>query len=92
LNVRGGWRLRHMGTFGLSAIGALGSSALHMLSPLTTTLTYGVFAPDHSVTARLYFDHRVLDGVESALALEGLDQELRGSIVDELRILANRAA
>src|SRR6185503_5172798 len=48
------------GTFGLSVYSSLGAESLHPLSPLTTTLTYGVIGSDGKVAVRLVYDHRVL--------------------------------
>jgi hypothetical protein len=72
------------GTFGLSTYSALGSESLHPLSPLTTTLTYGVIDADGSVTVRLVYDHRVTDGAAIARALKRLEAVLTGEILDEL--------
>src|SRR5579883_1019697 len=66
LNASGEWRAKCAGTFGVTGVAALGAASLHTLSPLTTTLTYGVFAPDGSLPVRLFYDHRVLDGVGPA--------------------------
>jgi hypothetical protein len=85
LNIGGSWRARYGGTFGITGIAALGSASLHLLSPLTTTLTYGVFNDVGAVMIRLFYDHRVLDGIQPALALEELEQVLLGPIADELR-------
>ncbi|MBM3982171.1 MAG: hypothetical protein FJ304_18285 [Planctomycetes bacterium] len=84
LNVSGRLRQKHAGTFGITAVSALGSSSLSLLSPLTTTLTYGVFAPDGRVNVRMFFDHRVMDGVAPAAAMEELEAELRGPVRAEL--------
>jgi len=84
LRVSGDWRARFFGTFGLTGVGAQGSSQLHLLSPMTTTLTYGVFKDDGSVTARLFYDHRILDGVVPAEALQELEQTMNGPILEEL--------
>lgn len=92
LHVSGAWRARYAGTFGVTGVAALGSASLHLLAPLTTTLTYGVFEADGSVPVRLFYDHRVLDGVLPATALQELEQTLRGPIVQELRGQAARAA
>jgi hypothetical protein len=92
LNCYGDMRARVGGTFGVSAIGALGSSSLHVLSPLTTTLSYGVFNPDGSAIVRLFFDHRVLDGVQTAAGMATLDETLNGPILAELRGSAMRLA
>jgi hypothetical protein len=85
LNVSANWRAKHFGTFGLTAVGALGTMQSHLLSPMTTTLTYGEFAPDGSIAVRLFYDHRVLDGVGPATALADLERVLCGPILAELR-------
>ena len=82
--MSGHWRAKYAGTFGLTSTAALGATVNTLLSPLTTTLTYGVFAPDGRVTVRLFFDHRVLDGLGSAAALEELESALNGPIREEL--------
>jgi hypothetical protein len=76
------------GTFGLSVYSSLGAESLHPISPLTTTLTYGVIGPDGSVDVRLVYDHRTLDGAVVARALAKLEAELTGAIHDELRAMA----
>jgi hypothetical protein len=78
------------GTFGLSVYSALGAESLHPISPLTTTLTYGVIGPDGQVDVRLVYDHRVTDGATVARALGRLEEELTGPILDELRGMAAR--
>jgi hypothetical protein len=92
LYVRGSWRARYFGTFGITGVAALGSTSLHTLSPLTTTLTYGVIEPDGSVLVRLFYDHRVLDGVQPAEALRELEETLNGVIAQELKDAARIAA
>jgi len=84
LRTSGDWRARYGGTFGLTGVAALGATSLNLLSPLTTTLTYGVFNAKGSVVARLFYDHRVLDGVEPAGALQDLEKVLLGPILDEM--------
>jgi hypothetical protein len=84
LEVSGHWRAKYAGTFGLTSTAALGSAVNTLLSPLTTTITYGVFAPDGRVTVRIFFDHRVLDGLGAAAALEELEGALNGPIREEL--------
>jgi len=72
------------GTFGLSVYSSLGAESLHPLSPLTTTLNYGVIEPDGTVCVRLIYDHRVLDGATAARALCKLEDVLNGPILNEL--------
>jgi pyruvate/2-oxoglutarate dehydrogenase complex dihydrolipoamide acyltransferase (E2) component len=85
LNLWGRVRAYFYGTFGLTGVGAYGASALNLVSPLTTTLTYGVFESDGSVDVRLSFDHRVMDGASPARALAALEEVLNGAILEELR-------
>lgn len=85
LNVWGQKRAHYLGTFGVSVYGSLGAASLHPLSPLTTTLNYGVIEPDGSVDVRLVYDHRVLDGAMVARALEDLERVLKGEVLAELR-------
>jgi hypothetical protein len=84
LNVSGYKRARNLGTFGVSVYSGLGAEALHPLSPLTTTLTYGVIADDGTVDVRLIYDHRVLDGATVARALSDLERVLNHQIVASL--------
>jgi hypothetical protein len=87
LNVSGGQRAKRLGTFGVSVYGGLGAASLHPLSPLTTTLNYGVIDDRGEVDVRIAYDHRVLDGAAIARALEDLERILRCEIVAELRYL-----
>lgn len=87
LNCWGRKRAGYLGTFGVSVYAGLGAASLHPLSPLTTTLNYGVIAADGSVDVRLVYDHRVLDGCTVARALEELEGALTGTVLNELRYL-----
>ncbi|MGL5097428.1 MAG: hypothetical protein ACRDD1_17710, partial [Planctomycetia bacterium] len=81
-------RAMRVGTFGVSVLTAFGCQTVHLLSPLTTTLYYGVVEADGGVTVRLHFDHRVIDGAPAARALQHLETVMNGAVVDELRELA----
>ena len=85
LNCSGEQRARRMGTFGISVYSGLGAESLHPLSPLTTTLNYGVIQADGNVAVRLIYDHRVLDGSTVARALALLEDTLLSTTLDELR-------
>jgi hypothetical protein len=87
LNCWGRKRACYLGTHGLSVYAGLGAASLHPLSPLTTTLNYGVIGPDGGAEVRLVYDHRVLDGCTVARALEDLERALNGPILNELRYL-----
>src|SRR5205823_8243508 len=84
LNVGGPKRGKRLGTFGVSVYSGLGSESLHPLSPLTTTLNYGVIE-DGKVTVRVVYDHRVMDGGTVARAQARLEEILNREVVDELR-------
>lgn len=85
LNSSGPKRAKRVGTFGVSVYSSLGAESLHPMSPLTTTLTYGVVQPDGTVPVRLIYDHRVMDGATVARALNALEETLLSVITNELR-------
>lgn len=84
LNLSGSKRARRMGTFGLSVYSSHGAESLHPLSPLTTTLNYGVICEDGTVPVRIIYDHRVMDGSTVARALALLEATLNHDIRGEL--------
>jgi hypothetical protein len=92
LNVLANWRAKHFGTFGVTGVAALGAASLHLASPLTSTIAFGVIDADGSVMVRLFYDHRVMDGVGPATALAELEQAMCGPIAAELRSGMTRAA
>jgi hypothetical protein len=92
LNSSGPKRAKRMGTMGLSTYSGLGAESLHPMSPLTTTLNYGVIGADGDVDVRLIYDHRVLDGSTVATALAELDKVLSGEVLAELRNLGQTRA
>ncbi len=93
LNGSGPGRAKYFGTFGLSTTASEGASQLHLWTPLTSTLFYSPFEADGSISVRLAFDHRVLDGCVAARALCELERVLKGEIADEVNgLLKSRAA
>ena len=92
LNVSGEPRARNLGTFGVSVYSGLGAESLHPLSPLTTTLNYGVIQPDGTVAVRLTYDHRVLDGATVGRALALLENTLLSTVLDELKAGTSKRA
>jgi hypothetical protein len=82
------WRTQSFGTFGLSVYSSLGAESLHPISPLTTTMTYGVIRPGERTPVRIVYDHRVMDGSTVARALSLLEAELHGTVLAELRQMA----
>src|SRR5262249_61422420 len=85
VSVSGHRRARLLGTYGVTTLGGLGAAVHEIPSPVTTTLSYGVFRPDGSVDVHLSLDHRVLDGAPLARALEDMERVLRCEILAELR-------
>jgi hypothetical protein len=78
-------RVKYFGTFGVSVTAAEGASALSLVSPTTSTLHYGVMAPNGDTDVRLTFDHRVIDGAPIARALVELEETLHGELRRELQ-------
>jgi hypothetical protein len=87
LNGSGYYRARHFGTFGISVYASSGAESLHPLSPLTSTLNYGLIDAHGKVNVRLVYDHRVLDGSTVARALVRLEEVLTNECVHELEQL-----
>lgn len=85
------WRMRVFGTFGVSVTAGDGATALNLISPLTTSVNYGVLSSDHTLPVRVHFDHRVMDGAPVARALAELEVVMNTTIVAELRDLATRS-
>jgi hypothetical protein len=77
-------RVNNTGTFLVSVYSALGAESLHPIAPVTS-LNYGIIGADGTVTVRIIYDHRVMDGPTVARALEQLEAELNGSILAELQ-------
>jgi hypothetical protein len=85
-------RANFFGTFGVSVYSALNAESLHPLSPLTALLNYGVIDRNGRVTARIMYDHRVMDGATIARALGRMEEILNSVILEELRSLPRAAA
>ena len=83
-------KARNFGTFGISLTGASGATATNLIGPVTTALNCGIIQPDGSVDVRLHFDHRVLDGMLAARALQELEDVLNHEIVAELETMARQ--
>jgi hypothetical protein len=91
-NWSGRQRAKRIGTFSISSVG--GQGALNAHHPLITTssLAFGPVDDNGNCEVVLLCDHRTLDGVLGATALQELEKTLVGQIVDELRSLAPRIA
>jgi hypothetical protein len=80
-------RANYFGTFMLSVYSALQAESLHPLSPLTTSLNYGVIDSDGHLVVRIIYDHRVMNGATVARALGRLEEVLNTTMLDEVRSL-----
>ena len=83
-HARGYRKATWVGTYGVSVYSGLGAESLHPLSPLTTTLNYGVIQDNGDVAVRVIYDHRVMDGATVARMLIRLGQVLNHELVAEL--------
>ena len=92
LDLSGPGRARRLGTFGLSTYSALGAHSLHPLSPLSTTLNYGPVREDGTVTVRVVYDHRTMDGCTVARALGALEEVFNDELPNEMRGLRDGMA
>jgi hypothetical protein len=81
-------RANYFGTFSVTAVSFLGADALHLPTPTTSLLTFGVFGADGRVPVRITMDHRVFDGMEIAKIMARLEGVLNGPILQELRSMA----
>lgn len=83
-------RAKHIGTFSISSVGGHGS--LNAYHPLVTTssLAFGPFDASGTCDVVLICDHRTLDGVLGAMALEMLEEILSTEIADEVYQLIPR--
>jgi hypothetical protein len=84
LHLSGCKRAKRMGTFILSSLGQLGVEQHNPYTPLTTYATFGPISPTGAVTAKIIYDHRVMDGRTVARALVDLEAVLGNEIVNEL--------
>lgn len=85
-------RSRHFGTFQFSVYSGLGAESLNPMTPLTTLLNYGPIREDGTVTVRILYDHRVMDGANVARALERFEAILNGAVAAEVNGLVNGTA
>lgn len=85
-------RPRFFGTFGVTILGQRGLSHLVPLAPVTSALTLGPIAACGTAEVTVAFDHRVMDGVHVADAMDAFEVHLHGPVLAELRALTPKAA
>lgn len=90
--VSGFRRANRIGTFVISSLGNYGVEQMHPLTALTTYFTFGPIAADGSVTLKVIYDHRVMDGRTVAKVLVRLEEVLNGALLEEVRNLGRKAA
>jgi hypothetical protein len=84
LYLSGFKRAKRLGTCMISSLGNLGVEQHHPLTPLTTYFTFGPISPAAEVTAKIIYDHRVMDGRCVARCLQTLDDVLRTVLPGEV--------
>lgn len=84
-------RARRLGTGSISVLA--GQGVYNRLHPciLSSTLAYGPLQPDGRMWVTLQCDHRVIDGVAAAEALNQFEAVLRGQLLSELELLHNES-
>lgn len=89
------WRLdcqprhrgRRLGTGSISVLAGQGVYNRQHPSILTSSLSYGPMEPDGRVWVTLQCDHRVMDGVAAAEAINRINLSMNSEILSELRTL-----
>lgn len=88
MHFSGKKRARRLGSFSQSTLAGQGANNGFHQTILTSSLCFGPLDDQGRCTGTIIGDHRVIDGMDSARALEELEKELRGAILAELRTLA----
>ena len=76
-----------MGSFAISVLGSHGAAIVDTIPVWTSFLNYGPIGPDGVVEVFFSFDHRVMDGLAGAQALQALEAMLLGPLLAELRAM-----
>lgn len=79
-----GWRIRRIGTFGVTTMSPFGAKTLSVPSIFTALLHYGAMSETGDVPVGLVIDHRVMDGAVAGYALMEMEQALHHEIRAEL--------
>ncbi len=78
-------RPRFFGTFGITILGQRGLSHLVPLAPVTSALALGPISDNGRADVTIAFDHRVMDGMHVADAMDAFEAHLHGTVLAELR-------
>jgi hypothetical protein len=87
LNFSGRLRAVYFGTFGVTTVGNWGVESVRPIAPAISILHYGAIAADGTVSIRMTYDHRVLDGIGPSRALNEMEAFLHTEILAELEAL-----
>jgi hypothetical protein len=77
-------RARYMGTSGLNPF-PTGGSVTQTAMPVSFMLYYGLVAPNGDAQIQIFYDHRVMDGIELYRILRDVEATLNRDIVAELK-------
>jgi len=84
MNCSGKKRAKHVGTFSISSLGGQGALNAHHQLVTPSSLAFGPINSNGECEVVLICDHRSLDGMLGARALELLESVLRNQIAQEL--------
>jgi hypothetical protein len=87
MNFGGRKRAKRLGTFTMSTLAGQGAENRGHQTFLTTSLTYGPLNERNQMNVALLCDHRVVDGIVAARALNELETVLCTQIAAELKSL-----
>lgn len=92
LNVATARRAKRLGTFFLSTLAGRGAEIQVPPSVHTGCLTFGPLNQEDVCRVTLAYDHRIMDGALVADILQSLEQTLSGTVLAEVRDLADGAS
>lgn len=83
------YRLRYFGTFGLTGIGQ-GVRSLQVKSPMSVNFVFDMSQTDVNPLVRLFWDHRIFDGVIVIRIMERLQYYLNHDLVTEIETITQK--
>lgn len=93
MHCSGRKRAKHIGTFSISSLGGQGVLNAHHPLITTSSLAFGPISESGECEVVLICDHRTMDGMLAATALQRLESTLNGQVASELQSLqTSRAA
>src|SRR5262249_5960058 len=84
----GRMRTRYAGTVAVNVMISRRFLTVQSTSPLTLSVFFGIPQPNGDVSVEVFFDHRVIDGMQGVRMYKDLEATLNHEIVAELRQLA----